>query len=166
MRTFLLPFSFFVIARHGVNANGHLQPNKDIVINDIEGNELHLSDDMDHHNQRLLKSSNTPVNPVVFKEFMLNSARTPFVGQDADDTCGLTCRGPDQYAFGLLSCLRTAFETPEGEMPIVTIATSEVVGNIEQLPKVVFSPSTTLNNRDLDLDEYNSARRSWVTYSR
>jgi len=164
----LLPVVYFVIARHGVNAGRQLQDYKDIAVDDVEGDvQLHLADDVDNHHQRVLDPTppDTPVNPVDFKEYPLNPARTPFVGQNMDDTCGLTCRGPDQYAFGLLSCLRTAFETKEGKMPIVTIATSKVEDDTT-LPKVVFAPSTTLVNDEFVLDEYNLARRSWLVYSR
>mmetsp|Transcript_39272 Transcript_39272/g.44870 ORF Transcript_39272/g.44870 Transcript_39272/m.44870 type:complete len:757 (+) Transcript_39272:91-2361(+) len=167
MRNLLLPICSLFFARHGVNAGRQLQDYKDNVVEDIDDDVLHLADDVDNHHQLVLDPTppDTPVNPVDFKGYPLNPARTPFVGQDEDDTCGLTCRGPDQYAFGLLSCLRTAFETKEGKMPIVTIGTSKVEDDTT-LPKVVFSPSTTLVNDEFVLDEYNLARRSWLVYSR
>ena len=142
------------------------------VVNDLEGDAFHLPNDVDHHHQRVLAKSDpsdTPVNPTNFSGYTLNPARTPYVAQDADDTCGLTCRGPDEYAFGLYSCLRSAFEK-NGMIPNVTIGTSirENINDIV-LPKVVFSPATSLekdaSGREKDpfvLDNYNKARKSWV----
>mmetsp|Transcript_25843 Transcript_25843/g.27784 ORF Transcript_25843/g.27784 Transcript_25843/m.27784 type:complete len:776 (+) Transcript_25843:76-2403(+) len=166
MRNLLLLICSLFFAQHGVNAGGQLQDYKDTVDEDIDDDVLHLADDVDNHQQRVLDPTppDTPVNPHNFSGYDLYPGRTKYVGQDEDDTCGLTCRGPDQYAFGLLSCLRTAFEK-EGVMPDVTISTSKVVDDIE-LPKVVFSPSTSLVNDEFDLEDYNKARRSWINYSR
>jgi len=172
MRILLLPICSLFFARHGVNAGRQLQDYKDIAVDDVEGDvQLHLADDVDNHQQRVLDPTppDTAVNPISFplppaQGYPLNAGRTDYVGQDEDDTCGLTCRGPDQYAFGLLSCLRKAFEKG-GVMPDVTISTSKVVGDTT-LPKVVFSPSTSLVNDEFNLDEYNKARKSWLTYSR
>ena len=149
MKNLLFPFSLLVsFARQGVNASRHL---RDGVVDDIEGDSFHLPNDVDdqHH-----------INPTNFSGFSLNPGRTPFVGQDVDDTCGLTCRGPDEYAFGLLSCLREAFQDKNGVMPSVTIAKSRIGDT--KLSKVVFSPATSLEPGAFVLNEYNVARKALV----
>jgi len=112
----------------------------------------------------------TEINPGSFKGLVVNP-RSDFLAQEkngTEDICGATCTGPDLYPFGLLACLRTKFEK-NGVMPTVEI--SDKSGEIS-LPKVVFSPSTSLedfgtNTTDENkVDEYNKARLGFGTASR
>jgi len=107
-------------------------------------------------------------NPPTFKvpsndAFDIGVLREKFDGNDPEDggECGLTCVGPDQYPLGLLACLSTAFEDNNtGEIPIVTLGESYVANQTIILPKVVFSPATTVNDTEFNLNEYNKARFS------
>jgi len=103
-------------------------------------------------------------NPETFRGFPVDNLmsgfnRAPFNGilpDDPSDTCGLTCRGADQYPMGLAACLRTAFEVNE-VMPRVNISDT----GDQELPKVVFGPSTVLYADEFDLNEYNIARSAF-----
>ena len=113
----------------------------------------------------LQHSSANGQNPSNFLGFDLNppegNYNPVFDGNlpDPPDTCGLMCRAPQQFPFGLTACLRLAFEE-EGVMPRLDLSDD---GNHE-LPKVVFGPSTAMYGSEFNFDEYNEAR--WGLVSR
>jgi hypothetical protein len=101
------------------------------------------------------------VNPISYKDYFLNPDRKPFIGNDPttnnpEDTCGLTCRGPDQYSFGLFACLQTKYEDEQGNVPDVVLDEDSTI----VLPKIIFSPSTSFV--DLSLDDYNQGRKTFL----
>jgi len=104
------------------------------------------------------------VNPESYNNFALDKARRPFTGDVPPDAskndCGLTCRGPNQYPFGLFACLQTAFEdkdnTSAGTIPNVVLDEDGTI----IVPKVIFSPSTSFS--DFELKEYNLGRQSFL----
>ena len=105
------------------------------------------------------------INPPEYGGFTVTQGRKEFLAQKnigSDDICGQTCTGPLQYPFGLLACLREGFEKDK-VMP--TVELSDISGEIS-LPKVVFSPSTSLNDTEFELAEYNKARVGFATASR
>eukprot|EP00588_Corethron_pennatum_P003389 CAMPEP_0194292842 /NCGR_PEP_ID=MMETSP0169-20130528/46586_1 /TAXON_ID=218684 /ORGANISM="Corethron pennatum, Strain L29A3" /LENGTH=700 /DNA_ID=CAMNT_0039041167 /DNA_START=102 /DNA_END=2204 /DNA_ORIENTATION=- len=103
-------------------------------------------------------TNGTDVNPESYGNYALNPDRKDFLGNPppANDACGLTCRGPDMYSFGLFACIQTMYEDSEGNMPSVTI---DEHGTIV-LPKITFSPSTSYY--DFSLYHYNIARQSFL----
>ena len=93
-------------------------------------------------------------NPVNFTDpngttFKLSGERKDTDGNPNDDTCNLTCRAPDQYAFGLYACLDQYYKNAD---PV------ELYEG-QNISKVVYSPATSYEKFDSDmLAEYNIAR--------